>query len=824
VFTDAVRRHQAGQFDEAERLYGQVLTADPGHAASLHLLGVVAYQTGRYDLAADLISQAITITSEDAAFHSNLGLVLAETGRLDEAIASYRHAIDLAPDAPGAHYNLGLALRRLGRLDEAIACYRRALAIKPDYPQVCSDLGIALHDQSRPDEAIASYRRALDLAPDFPEALTNLGIALQDQGRLDEAVACHGKAIALRPDIPQAQYNLGKALQKQGRLDDAAIAYGRALDLWPDFPEALTNLGMVRQAQGRPDEAVACLRRALDLAPDLPEAMTNLGIVMQGQGRLDEAAIFYGRALELRPEFPEAHYDLGVLRQEQGRPDEAIASYRRALELKPNYPEALAHLVHQRHTLCDWEHLDGLDRRICDLVLTGQSGIPPFSLLALPATTPGDLLTCAAAYARQFQVAPLPPTGGDGGRTGDRIRIGYLSADFREHAVGCLLPELVECHDRRRFEIFGYSYGPVDDGPTRRRLAAGFDRFVDLRTLSHFDAARRIQADGIDILVDLQGYTTYARAEIVALRPAPIQASFLGNPGTTGAEFIDYIVANERCIPPGHEAFYSERVVRLPDCHQPSDTRSAPPAPTPSRATCGLPGNGFVFCCFNASAKITPAVFAAWMRLLAGIPGAVLWLAEANPWMVANLRREAAAKGIDPSRLVFMPHLARPDYLARLTVADLFLDTHPYGAGAVAADCLWAGLPLVALCGDTYVGRMAASVLDAAGLPELIATSPVEYEEMALRLAREPAALGQLRDRLRAARTGSPLFAPLRFARNLEAAFLRMWEIHRAGHPPEPITIAAGTPGGMGCSPGGANTGGGTWPSISPQSSCWSPG
>jgi len=359
---------------------------------------------------------------------------------------------------------------------------------------------------------------------------------------------------------------------------------------------------------------------------------------------------------------------------------------------------------------------------------------------------------------------------------GGKIRLGYLSADFHQHATAYLIAEVFERHDRARFEVAAYSYGPDDRSGMRARLKGAFDRFLDIRPLAHGEAARQIHEAGIDILVDLKGYTTHARTEILAYRPAPIQVNYLGYPGTMGAEFMDYIIADPFLVPEDRQPFYSEALAYLPDCYQSNDTKREISEQVPSRAECGLPERGFVFCCFNNTYKITPAFFDIWMRLLHAVPGSVLWLLEANAAAKTNLRREAAARGIDPERLIFAPRQHLPEHLARHRHADLFLDTLPCNAHTTASDALWASLPLLTCAGETFAGRVAGSLLQACGMPELITTSPEAYEAIALKLASEPSRVAVLRRRLEQQRLSAALFDIARFTRNLEAAYIRMWE------------------------------------------------
>jgi predicted O-linked N-acetylglucosamine transferase (SPINDLY family) len=794
-----VQHHQAGRLQAAEEIYRRILAVEPNHAEAIHLLGVVAHQAGRHRLAVEYIERAIELNRTVAAFHNNLGETHRALCAIPEAVACYRRALELKPDFAQAHYNLGNVLKGRGELDEAVACYRRAVELKPDYAEAHNNLGNALKDQGRPEEAVACYRRALELKPDSADAHNNLANALKDQGKLDEAVACCRRALAIKPDFAEAHNNLGAVFKEQGSPDEAIACYRRAIALKPDFAEAHNNLGFLSHDQGKLDEAVACYRRALELKPDHAETHVNLGVALSDAGKLDEAAACYRRALELKPDLAEAYNNLGGVFKEQGKLDETVACHRRALELKPDYPASLSSLVYGLQHLCCWAELEVLSRRVIEIVDRDAQGevaspVSPFFFLALPSTTAEQQLRCARRWMERRPKAIGGPGRSPARRCApgpkSKITLGYLSADFHGHATAYLIAELFEKHDRQRFEIFGYSYGADDDGPMRRRLAKAFDRFADLKDASFLESARRIAADGVDILVDLKGYTKDARTEILSLRPAPIQVNYLGYPGTMGVPFMDYILVDEFVVPFDQQPFFTEKVVYLPGCYQVNDGQREISPRTPSRSECGLPEKGFVFCSFNNSYKITPEMFDAWMGLLKAVPGSVLWLLEGNGFAPAYLRREAEARGAAAERLAFASRCPLPEHLARHRLADLFLDTFPVNAHTTASDALWAGCPVLTLAGETFVSRVAGSLLHAMGLPELVAASLEDYRATALRLAKDADLLAHLRTRLEANRKTSSLFDAGRFAHDLEKAYATMWEIHASGEKPRAFAVS----------------------------------
>ncbi len=573
-----------------------------------------------------------------------------------------------------------------------------------------------------------------------------------------------------------------------GRYDAAAAAYQRALMIEPDHAVIHENLGTELAHLGRLEAAAACYRQALALAPNVAQVHGNLGIILRQLGRRDEAVASYRRAIALAPSFAEAHNNLGNILKEMQDLNGAIAAFRRAVALKPGLSEALSNLTYARKSACDWRGLDKDEAQCRALVRSGTGEIAPFVFLSLSAS-PEEHLACARSWAKakMRQISALPPRAVT---PREKLRLGYISGDFRHHAMGTLAAELFELHDRSRFEVIAYAYNGDDGSALRRRMEQGFDRFVDIRALSHADAAKLIRADGIDILVDLTGHTEGARLPILAWRPAPIQVNFLGYPGTLGTTCMDYVIADPITVPMTDQPYFDEKIVHLPQCYQPNDRQREVAARTPSREECSLPDAGFVFACFNNPYKITPVFFDVWMRLLRAVPESVLWLLKTNAAAEANLHREAVSRGVDAARVVFAPLAAPPEHLARQRCADLFLDTLPYNAHTTASDALWVGLPVLTCKGTSFAGRVAASLLGAVGLPELVTQSLGDYETLALKLATDTAFHAAIARKLAANRPTAPLFDTDAFARDIEAAYRRMWEIWAAGKPPEAFAVA----------------------------------
>ena len=756
--------------------------ADPSLALAHHRQGVEHLRGGRSDQAVAEFERAVRLDPANADFLKDLGNAQRAAGRLDEALASYRLCLDLAPDNLAALYNVALTLRERGQLAEAEAQFRRVHEIDSGDVDALFHLAAVLFERKQFPESLQMYREAVALAPDNPYLWLGLGSAYQaNPGQLDESLRCLEKCVELQPDFADAHCRIGLVLSQLGRPSEAVAAYRRALELDPGSVDARNGLGNILQGEGRLQEAMALYKAALELSPDSASAHLNLGNALLRNNRLDAAAESYRAVIQLDPSFAEAHYNLGGVYSVQDKRDEAISCFEAALRLQPtNGPFALS-LLSEMQSVCDWsrfEELYALGRRAAL-----QQPVNPFPFLAMPSTSE-EQLQCAKNYAQRLSSTAgrdrLRLSFQSGGRS--RLKVGYLSADFHEHATAYLMAELFELHDRSRVEVVGYSYGPDDGSLMRARLQRAFDQLVDIAPLSYAAAAERIHNDQIDILVDLKGYSGFSRPEIMALRPAPIQVNYLGYPGTMAGDFIDYIVVDRFIVPPENARHYAERLVHLPDTYQVND-RKRVVGPAPPREELGLPQDAFVFCSFNQAYKIAPAVFGTWLRLLEAVPASVLWLLEGNRWAIENLRREMARHGIAPERLVGAPSLPLSRHLGRLQVADLAVDTLPYNGHTTTSDALWAGVPVLTCAGDTFASRVAGSLLRAVGLPELVTHSLQEYEALALRLARNPGQLRAVRDKLAHNRETAALFDAPAFARNLEAAYWKMWDNHLHGGP-----------------------------------------
>lgn len=644
----------------------------------------------------------------------------------------------------------------------------------------------ALNDK-RWDEAERLCQAVLAQQDGNPDALHLLALSYKMSGRLAESLPVYERLVTLYANadfIPLVLGNYSNALREAKDYTRARECLERGLAMKPDAHDLHSHLGLVWQDLGDYIKAGECFARAVALKPDYADAWNNYGGVLQKQGKLYEALDAYRRSLALSPNSAVAHYNMGNLLADSNHLAQAVEHYRLAQAANPDYIESAISWLRQLQNACDWADLPMLSQRLRDWVAQRRDGrIFPFAFIGID-TNGREQLDCArqwaenkyypAVLARQHGPYQFIP------RAKPRLKIGYLSSDFHNHATAYLLAEIIELHDRDQFEVIAYSAGPDDGKDMRQRLMQSFDRFVDIQHDSYEDAAHTIYQDGIDILVDLKGYTRDTRSAVLAFRPAPVQVNYLGYPGTLGAPIADYLITDRFIVPPERAADYVEKLVYMPDCYQPNDRRRRIADPV-TRAEAGLPEGKLVFCSFNHTYKITPAMFDLWCQILQAVPNSVLWLLRSNPVAQENLAREAAARGILPARLIFAEEKPLAEHLSRFRCADIFLDTFPVNAHTTASDALWAGVPVVTLAGETFISRVAGSLLNAVGLPELVAYSPQQYVTKAVELAGDPDRVSAYKDRLASQRETLPLFDAERYTRALERRYQQMWQQCVAG-------------------------------------------
>jgi protein O-GlcNAc transferase len=686
-----------------------------------------------------------------------------------------------------------------GKFDEAISLYRRYLQANTDDVDAWYFLGIAEMQLGNYTASVEAFQKAVKLLPQDPMLQTCLGDALRLSGNMAASLDSYQIAHALNPEDAGACNNLGATLQALGRLDEALTAYERAVQLDPKRVEFITNLGLAYFAVDRFTEALEMHRQAFVLDPTNVSALYNQGNTLQRMHRPQEAILAYEMLIKLAPKHSDAYFNYAVALKTLKRDEEALAAAEMRLKLSPDSGNAAAVVLLGLQSNCDWERVPELSRRVIEAVKGDAPDgytdpIAPFAFLALPEPTNAALqFRCGAkwlskieraAYARNIQTKthprrPRPP----------RLRIGYLSEDFRIHPVAFLVAELFEAHDRDRFEVFGYSYSNDDGSEIRKRIIRSFDSFRDIWNFTAPGCHQQIVADKIDILIDLQGFTGESRTDFIIGRPAPIQVNFLGYAGSLAGDFVDYILVDDFVIPQGQDRYFSEKLVRLSNSYLIADRHHEVNQKTPKRLDVGLPEEAIVFCSFNNSYKVTPTMFDLWMRLLKKIPKGVLWLRDWGAKTKDNLHREAAARGVDPNRIYFAAHVNMAAHAARHRLIDLFLDTFPYNAHATASLALRMGLPIVTLAGETFPSRVAGSLLHAMDLDHLITYSFDEYEAKVIELASEPNRLRKLRQQVTERASGHPLFDGRVFAKNVEKAYDAMWQLYERGEKPRQIKI-----------------------------------
>jgi protein O-GlcNAc transferase len=767
-----------GQLSEAKELYHNVLAAFPQNQQAKK--GLKALQKGQ-------VNKKNPSGPPQAQLNSLIALY--SQGQTQEALTASEALIKDYPNEPLLYNISGACYKALGQLDAAVKSYEQALSIKPDYVEAHYNLGVTLNDIGQMKAAAKSYEQVLSIKPDYADAHYNLGVTLQELGQMEAAVKSYEQALAIKPDYAEAHNNLGNTLKELAQPEAAVKSYEQALSIKPDYAEAHSNLGNTLKELGQIYAAVKSFEQALAIKPDYVEAHYNLGITFNDLGQLDAAVKSFEQALAIKPDYAEAHNNLGNTLKELGQLDAAVKSFEQALAIKPDYVKAHAQKLHQQSHMCDWCLWPEFNK-IKDTLGIKEKSVSTFGLLSLE-DAPERHLKRSKNYAREtFKQTALPlpckpkamPL---------KLNIGYFSADFHNHATMYLMATLFKYHDRNKFQIFAYSYGPDKKDTMRDALVNGVDFFRNVTGKADQEIVDLTRQDKIDIAIDLKGYTQQTRTSLFAYRLAPIQMNYLGYPGTLGAGFIDYIIADDVVISPEQRQYYSEEIIYLPHSYQVNDHTREISARTLSRTEFGLPEQGFVFCCFNNKYKISPQEFDIWMRLLDNIKGSVLWLLRSNKWAERNLRKEAKKRGINPERLIFADKLSQDEHLARQRLADLFIDTFNYNAHTTASDALWAGLPVVTKQGQGFAARVAASLLTAVGLPELITQTEEEYEALIIDLATDNTQLKTIKNKLAKNRYTHPLFNTELFARHLEEGYTQAYQLYFEAKKPQMIRVKA---------------------------------
>jgi predicted O-linked N-acetylglucosamine transferase (SPINDLY family) len=774
-----------GRLEAALASYDLAVALDPAHADAFCNRGTVLERMDRPDEALASYAHAVALNPGDALACYNRGTLLGRLGRAEEALASFDQAIVANAGYAEAYFNRGSLLKALQRWDEALASYGKAIQIAPGFALAYLRRGMLLSEMQQSDAALASYEKAIELDPGLAAAHCYRGVLLQDTERPDAALASYDKAIELDPRFAEAYYNRGTLHQQADRPDAAMADYDKTIELVPHFAEAHANRGALLHARKQSDAALASYDKAIALDPNYFDAFLSRGVVLMSLERWNEALASLDRAIALAPGSADAHCDRGDVLEQLMEPVEAIASFDRALALRPDSPAILRKRTILRMNVCDWHDLQSdIERVTAEIRSDRPVSVAPLALSAL-LDEPSLLHRAARIWARNEcppddslrAIAPRPREG--------KIRVGYYSPDFRSHPVAALTADLFELHDRSRFEVSAFAFGPEAADPMRKRLERAFDSFLDVRDRSDLEVATLSRDLGIDIAVDLAGFTAHSRTGIFALRAAPIQLSYIGFLGTLGAPYMDYLIADATIIPPAHQEDYSEKIIYLP-CYQVNSKREMSERQF-TRQELGLPPQGFIFCCYNTLYKLQPTTFQTWMRILRRVPGSTLFICSDDADAKQNLLDATRRSAVASDRIVFGKRIKREEYQARFRAMDLFLDTWPYNGGATVSDALWSGLPVLTFMGRSFASRYAASLLQAVDLPELITENAQQYEELAVELAADPERLEGIRRKLTDNPRVAPLFDIRSFTGHLESAYIKIWERYRAGLPPEHV-------------------------------------
>ncbi|KAF5465119.1 hypothetical protein F2P56_015150 [Juglans regia] len=798
-----------GRFNEAAQCCRQALALNPRLVDAHSNLGNLMKAQGLVQEAYNCYVEALQIQPNFAIAWSNLAGLFMEAGDLNKALQYYKEALKLKPTFSDAYLNLGNVYKALGMPQEAIGCYQRALQVRPDYVVAYGNLASLYYEQGNLELAIFHYKRAISLDSEFLEAYNNLGNALKDSGRIEEAIQCYHQCLALQVNHPQALTNLGNIYMEWNMLSAAASCYKATLSVTTGLSAPFNNLAIIYKQQGNYADAISCYNEVLRIDPLAADGLVNRGNTYKEIGRVNEAIQDYIRAITIRPTMAEAHANLASAYKDSGHVEAAIRSYKQALILRPEFPEATCNLLHTLQCVCDWEdreskfiEVEGILRK--QIKMSVIPSVQPFHAIAYP-IDPMLALEISRKYAAHCSViasryslppfnypAPLPIK--NEGRIG-RLRVGYVSSDFGNHPLSHLMGSVFGMHDRENVEVFCYALSPNDGTEWRQRIQSEAERFIDVSSMSSDMIARLINEDKIQILVNLNGYTKGARNEIFAMQPAPIQISYMGFPGTTGASYIHYLVTDEFVSPSRFSHIYSEKLVHLPHCYFVNDYKQKncdvlDPKCQPKRSDYGLPEDKFIFACFNQLYKMDPDIFNTWCNILKRVPNSALWLLRFPAAGELKLRTYAMQRGVQPDQIIFTDVAMKNEHIRRSSLADLFLDTPLCNAHTTGTDILWAGLPMVTLPLKKMATRVAGSLCLATGVgEEMIVSSMKEYEERAVSLALNRSKLQDLTNRLKAVRLTCPLFDTARWVRNLERAYFKMWNLYCSGQHPQPFKV-----------------------------------
>jgi protein O-GlcNAc transferase len=826
LIAQAINHHELGQLDKAQIIYFEVLKLQPQNFSAIQLLGAMFAQTKNYSLAIEYLTKAIQINPYFAPCYNNIALVFFELNRFDEALFNFNNAINVDNNYLDAHFNRGNTLLELKQFEDALASYDKAINIHPGFIEAYFNQGQAYHELKLFNAAMISYRKVINLNTAHSEAYYNLGKIYQELKQFDAAIGSYNKALDLRPDFAEAYFNRGNTFQELKQFVSAITSYNKAIDLKPDFAEAYCNRGRVFHELNQLDQAKLSYKYAIDIKPNFPEAHFNNGQLFHDLKQFNLAIDSYSKAIELKPDFAEAYCNIGNIFSDCKKIDASIEYFDKAISIRPNFEEAYFNrgnalvatkkfniaiesysqalninaeidwapgaLLFLKMQLGDWSNFKIDLENISKKIVEDKKVVTPLALLAMN-DNPILHMKAAEIFVKFKCSSTESPQILKRLKINQKIRIAYISPDFRTSPVGLLTAELFETHNRDRFEILAFSLrpSPLND-ELCIRLKKGFDKFIDVSLNSDLEVSQLSRDLGIDIAIDLAGHTESSRPGIFYNRAAPIQVNWLGYPGTSGAPFIDYVISDKVVTPSENRSFYSEKIAYLSNSLMVDDSTRIPSSRIFSKEECALPKNAFVFCCFNNHFKFNEELLDSWSKILSMASNSVLWIPDHGELFSRNIQNQFFIRGIDSSRIIFAKRMDDiSDHLARIRLADLFLDTRPYNAHTSSLDSLKGGVPVLTLMGKSHASRIAASILKCIGLEELITTSRDEYENLAIHLATHPEKIITLKNKLAINLNNSPLFDTPLFAKNIESLYEKMYERYQSNLEPDHINEPA---------------------------------
>ena len=789
LFNSALNLYKKGNNLEAEKIINKLIILQLKNSRNYFLKGLISLQLKDHQGAIQAFNKVNELNPLDISAYIYKSIASRLSGNFSLALDTLKNALNIDPNNSLVYLQLGLLSKISGNHQEALHYFE--VSIHHDLNQVEAHFnkGVILHLTGQLLQAEISYNKVIEKEPNHLDALSNLGVIFKNTAKIEKSIEVYNRILLIKPNYAQAYANRGLSYHELMQYELALKDHEKAITLDPLNARPFMNMGLTYYKLRKFNLAIQYFDKALEIDSSVPELLINKGLALQALGNLDQAIDYYNESIKNFPNNCLSYVNIAEALNKCSRLHEASEMYQKAISINPKHRFLRGNHFMHNLKMCNWNNYDFLRSQIIEAVKNGETVSQGFSFLAL---TDDPYLQKKNAEIYSKESTPkgvVAITNFESKPASSKIRIGYFSSDFHNHATAHLMSGLFECHDKSIFEIFAFSFGPITDDEYRNRLKPCFERFEEVGELSDIEVANLARLLKIDIAIDLKGYTQDQRSQIFANRAAPIQISYLGYPGTMGASFMDYIIADKIVIPDEDKSHYSEKVVYLPGTYQVNDARRVISEKKYSRTELGLPQNGFVYCCFNNNYKITPRVMDLWCNILHQVSGSVLWLLSSNSASKENLLLEANKRGIDSARIIFAEKLPLGEHLSRHRCADLFLDTLIYNAHTTASDALWSGLPVLTCIGKSFASRVAASLLNAIELPELVTKDEADYTALAIELATNPSKLKVIKEKLERNRTSTLLFDTPLFTKHIETAYTKIYDRYRADLPPDHIKL-----------------------------------